>query len=142
MTPNPPTKRPANAVLIGLGGTLAGAALLAAGGVWPAQALAGEAGRIAMIVAVLVALLGGWAGMLPAVLSLGGPPLRFLNGFFLGLGARFAITLLGAFVALRLMPELAYFTFMLCVATAQAVVLAVDTAVLLLLCKPSTRVAE
>ncbi len=125
------------AVRLALLATACGAAVLLAAGWWPAESLAGAGGVRTLASACVAGAAGSLAGNLPAMLSISGPPQRFVSGFFLGLTSRFVLTILVAFAAYRLLGDLPYFAFLVWVGIAQTLHLAVDTAVLLR-CAPGT----
>ncbi len=132
-TTEPQTRRLARM----LGTSSLGAALLLLLAWAPAARFAG--GTAVLSAAVAVALLGALVAAVPTAGGLGGPPQRFVSGYFQGLTARFAITFAAALVVWRLSPAMAGRAFLLWVAAAQAILLALDTAVLLTVCKPTMR---
>ncbi len=88
----------------------------------------------ALWTATAVALIGAWTGSIPPLVCLLRPPMQFVAGYFLGLGTRFAVTLLLTLAAYGLAPVLVWNALLIWVGLAQAVLLAVDTTVLLRLC--------
>jgi hypothetical protein len=84
--------------------------------------------------ATAAALIGAWAGSIAPLVCLPRPPMQFVAGYFLGLGTRFVVTLLLTLAAYGLAPELAWNALLIWAGLAQAVLLAVDTTVLLRLC--------
>ena len=110
-------------------GGFAAAGLVAIG--WlPTARLAGAAGTNAMLAGTLIALAGGWAGLVPILRALPQRPADQLNGILLGTVLRFVVTL-GAAIAFALGGLFAPRPLVLWVAIAQMVLIAVDTMMLL-----------
>lgn len=99
-------------------------------GALPASSMPESGGWPVLGMALAAGLVGSAAGNVPAFLTVGGAPARFLNGFFAGLAARFILTLAVGLAAYALIREAPYFALLVWVGAAQGVFLAVDTAVL------------
>lgn len=121
-----PVNALARHVVLGL--VLAG--VLALVGWWPSTALAGRDGQAALIYGLVCALLGAWVGCVPWVLTVSGPPMRFVGGFFIGLGLRFALSL-GLAIALRVADLAPALPLALWVGLAQLVLLGGDVLLIL-----------
>lgn len=114
---------------------LGGALLLVLVGYWPTAALAGQAGVLALVIAVGAALVGSWSGAVAPLLMVRAAPQQFVAAYFLGLGTRFALTLLAALV-LPAILDVPRTPLLLWVGIAQAALLAIDTVYLGLLVRP------
>lgn len=95
--------------------------------------------RRAALAAAVSGLLGGLAGVLPVWMSLGSAPQQFVAGYMGGLMARFAVTGLAALAAYVLLGDLPRMAFGVWVGGAQLAILAVDTALLLLILRSRSR---
>lgn len=106
------------------------AGLLAGLGWWPSTSLAGRAGQAALIYGLGCALVGAWVGCVPWVLTVSGPPMRFVGGFFIGLGLRFVLSL-GLALVLRVGDVAPALPLALWVGLAQLVFLGGDVLLIL-----------
>ncbi len=136
-SPNGTIEPPPHRLARMLAASVAGALLLLALAWVPADRVAG--GREPLLAAVAAALLGSLLAAFPTANGLDGPPQRFLSGYFLGLIARFGLTFAAALVVWRLVPDLPRMAFWIWVGAAQGILLGIDTAILLLVCKPTMR---
>jgi hypothetical protein len=135
MTTTPPDSSPLGQLGAGALFALGGALLLVLVGYWPTAALAGQAGVLALVIAVGAALVGSWSGAVAPLLMVRAAPQQFVAAYFLGLGTRFALTLLAALV-LPAILDVPRTPLLLWVGIAQAALLAIDTVYLGLLVRP------
>lgn len=112
---------------------------VAAAGPLLLRPLGGDEAAAAMRVAAWVAFGGALLGWIPVLVTLGGPPMRFVAGYLGGLGLRFAGTMGLAFAALLLVPSLERAALLYSVAVVQLVLLACDTAALLWVVRAGSR---
>jgi hypothetical protein len=73
--------------LSAIGGIVAGLAAFV-----PVRSIWGDAATVAMLAGLAVAVLGGWFGSIPIVLTINLGPAAFASGVLAGLGARFLAT--------------------------------------------------
>lgn len=135
MTATVPTSSPFSRLATGALLAFGGALLVVLAGYWPTASQSGAAGVTALLIAVAAALVGSWAGSVAPLWMIGAAPQQFVAAYFLGLGARFALTLLAALV-LPAVLDVPRTPLLLWVGIAQVVLLAIDTVYLGLLVRP------
>lgn len=135
MTTTPPTSSAIGRIAAGASLALGGALLAVLIGYWPTAAQAGPAGVYALLIGVGAALLGSWAGSIAPLAMVGAAPQQFVAAYFLGLGTRFALTLLAA-LTLPAVVDAPRTPLLLWAGIGQVLLLAIDTVYLGLLVRP------